>query len=249
MLSDNAADLPAFLTTDPKGQRVIEYLTRLSTHLQQEREVMLKELDLLTGHIGHIKEIVATQQNYAKVSGIIEIIALPDLIEDAVRIVAPGLERHGIHVERDFSPIPDVSVDKHSVLQILLNLLRNAKQALDDTHLKGEARDKTIRISLRSPDPDRFAIVVQDNGVGLPPENLTRIFSHGFTTRRDGHGFGLHSGANAARRMGGSLSVASDGPNLGASFTLELPLNPRKSAPAREPGTQQESNSHEYASH
>jgi len=246
LLRDNADDLPTFLTTDPKGQRVIDYLGRLGSHLEAEREIMLRELDLLTGHIGHIKEIVATQQNYAKVSGLIEVIPLPDLIEDALRIVAPGLERHGIDVERDFASIPPASVDKHSVLQILLNLLRNAKQALDDAHLHGAPRRKVVRIKLGLSAPDRFAIEVRDNGVGLSPENLTRIFAHGFTTRRDGHGFGLHSGANDARRMGGSLSVASAGAGLGAVFTLELPINPRSPNPPAPPLPEQELIHHEY---
>jgi signal transduction histidine kinase len=69
-------------------------------------------------------------------------------------------------------------------------------------------------------------IRVEDNGIGIPPENLTRIFSHGFTTRPDGHGFGLHIGAINAREMGGSLSVASEGTGRGATFTLILPMSP-----------------------
>jgi signal transduction histidine kinase len=70
----------------------------------------------------------------------------------------------------------------------------------------------------------RVRVSVIDNGVGIPAENLTRIFNQGFTTRKDGHGFGLHSGALAARELGGSLHVHSDGAGQGASFTLELPL-------------------------
>ena len=187
---------------------------------------MLRELELLTGHLGHIKEIVATQQNYAKVSGLIEVISLPDLVEDAIRIVEPGLSAHGIQLERDHKAVPPVAVDKHSVLQILLNLLRNAKQAVKDSDLE----EKSIRVRIHRWAEDRVRIVVEDTGVGLPPENLTRIFSHGFTTRRDGHGFGLHSGANAARRMGGVLWAESDGLGCGATFTLELPLSARETA-------------------
>jgi len=68
--------------------------------------------------------------------------------------------------------------------------------------------------------------IVEDNGVGIPAGNLIRIFQHGFTTRKDGHGFGLHSAANAAREMKGALTVHSDGPGRGATFTLELPAAP-----------------------
>jgi signal transduction histidine kinase len=74
------------------------------------------------------------------------------------------------------------------------------------------------------------AITVRDNGIGIAPENLTRIFGHGFTTKKDGHGFGLHSGALAAKQMNGSLSVHSDGLGKGASFTLELPAAPAADA-------------------
>jgi signal transduction histidine kinase len=66
--------------------------------------------------------------------------------------------------------------------------------------------------------------------VGIASENLTRVFHHGFTTKRGGHGFGLHSSANAAVEMGGRLSARSDGPGLGATFVLELPLEKRAAA-------------------
>jgi signal transduction histidine kinase len=77
-----------------------------------------------------------------------------------------------------------------------------------------------------SAEDSRINIVVTDNGVGIPSENLNRIFNHGFTTRQQGHGFGLHSGALAAREMGGKLTARSDGSGAGATFTLELPLQP-----------------------
>ena len=226
MLQEHSGELPDFLSHDPKGQHVVPYLAKLGSHLEEERQVMLRELELLTGHVGHIKQIVATQQNYAKVSGLTEVVSLPELVEDAIRIVEPGLNRHGIRLEREHKAVPAVAVDKHSVLQILLNLLRNAKQALKDS----DNPEKKIRVRIHRWGEDRIRISVEDTGVGVPPENLTQIFSHGFTTRRDGHGFGLHSGANAARQMGGALWAESDGPGRGATFTLELPLSARETA-------------------
>ncbi len=221
MLEEHSGNLPEFLAHDPKGQRVVPYIAKLGSHLEEERQIMLQELVLLTGHIGHIKEIVATQQDYAKVSGLIEVLTLSDVIDDAIRIVEPGLATSGIHLERDYETVPPVAVDKHSVLQILLNLLRNAKQALKDS----ESDHKRIRVHIERWGEDRIRIAVEDTGVGLAPENLTRVFSHGFTTKRDGHGFGLHSGANAARQMRGSLWAESEGVGRGATFILELPLN------------------------
>jgi two-component system, NtrC family, sensor kinase len=112
-----------------------------------------------------------------------------------------------------------VEVEKHKLLQILVNLLQNAKHAL----VEGGTLDKQLTLKVALTEEGLVRISVIDNGMGIAPENLTRIFSHGFTTRKDGHGFGLHSGALAAREMGGSLTARSDGPGRGATFTLEFP--------------------------
>jgi signal transduction histidine kinase len=220
LLQRHAGGIDEFLLQDPKGQRVLPYLAKLGSHLQEEHLVLIGELELLTSHVGHIKRIVAAQQSYAKVSGLIESLSLSELTEDAVRILQSGLERQKIHLTRDFEDVPPVHSDKHQILQILLNLLRNAKQSI------GEAGkpEKTIRVRIRRHGDDRVRLDVRDSGVGLAAENLTRIFAHGFTTKPDGHGFGLHSGALAAKRLGGSLWAESEGPGLGATFTLELPL-------------------------
>jgi signal transduction histidine kinase len=158
------------------------------------------------------------QQTYARISGVTESLQVRDLIEDALHINSAALVRHGVELVRDYAEVPLVSTDRHKVLQILVNLIRNAKYACDDSALA----EKRITVRLRR-SGERVEISVQDNGVGIPAENLARIFNHGFTTRKDGHGFGLHSGANAARELGGSLTVHSDGRGKGATFTLELP--------------------------
>ena len=220
MLEEHSADLPQFLAADPKGQRVLPYLGKLGKHLNEERTGMLEELRLLIDHVGHIKEIVATQQNYAKVSGLVAEVSLAALVEDAFRIISPGFERHQIAVIKQFDEVPVINADKHKILQILLNLLRNAKQAIKDS--SNEVREIRVRVFLH--EGERVRIEVADSGVGLSKENLTRIFAHGFTTKRNGHGFGLHSGALAAREMGGSLWAESEGPDCGAKFTLDLPF-------------------------
>jgi PAS domain S-box-containing protein len=220
MLEQHSGDLPEFLAKDPKGQRVLPYLAKLGDHFQSERDILLAELESLSSHVGHIKQIVATQQSYAKLSGLVENISLSDVVDDALRILEAGLVRHKIGVEREFEILPTIAADKHQVLQILLNLLRNAKQAVQE----GGGEQRVIRISIRRLGERRISLAVQDNGVGLAPENLTRIFAHGFTTKADGHGFGLHSCALAASQMGGSLRAESEGPGHGATFVLELPL-------------------------
>lgn len=226
LLNNHSSDLVNFLTNDPKGKIIPSYLSNLSERLAEEQQDLLKELELLVKNIEHIKEIVAMQQNYARVSGIIESLSIRSLVDDALQMHTAALTRHGILVVREYEDVPIISMDKHKVLQILVNLIRNAKYAMDTS----ARRDKRLTISIRMNAENFVETSVADNGIGIPPENLTRIFSHGFTTKRDGHGFGLHSGAIAAREMGGRLYAKSEGPGQGATFVLELPLTAARPA-------------------
>ncbi|MFO1497881.1 MAG: ATP-binding protein [Verrucomicrobiota bacterium] len=221
MMKEHAADLGEFLTSDVKGRQVPLFVENLGEHLTKEQGVLLEEVASLQKHVGHIKEIVSMQQGYAKVSGVFERLPIVDLIEDALRLNAGALGRHEVQVAREYQPeLPLITVDRHKTLQILVNLIRNAQHACD------EAGSKNKKIILRIESAGQLVrISVIDNGIGIPPENLNRIFNHGFTTRKNGHGFGLHSGALAAKEMGGALRVSSGGTGQGACFILELPVS------------------------
>jgi PAS domain S-box-containing protein len=220
MIQENITRLGDYLTKDAKGRQLPDYLNRLGAFLAEEQQTMLREIDLIRRNVEHIKDIVTTQQTYARVSAVTEKVKMSDLVEEALRINANALARHDVIVTREFDPqVPDIVADKHKVLQILVNLIRNARHACDDA-ARGDKK-LTVRVARSE---DNVRVVVADNGIGIPAENLTRIFNHGFTTRKDGHGFGLHSGALAAKEMGGTLTAQSDGPNQGATFTLQLPL-------------------------
>jgi C4-dicarboxylate-specific signal transduction histidine kinase len=210
-----------FLTDDPRGLGVPRFVVQLADHLNKEHRALQQEHELLAKNIEHIKEIVAMQQDYARVSGFLEQVSLAQLMDDALQMNRAGMARHGIQVERHYAAAPLVTVDKHKVLQILVNLVNNAKYAMQ---ISGNPL-KRLEVDISANGDRRVKVVVKDNGVGIPPANLTRVFAHGFTTRKDGHGFGLHSGANAAKEMGGVLKAHSDGIGKGAAFTLELPFS------------------------
>jgi PAS domain S-box-containing protein len=220
LLTERNGDLANFLTNDPNGKKLPSFLAKLGVFLEEENAEVLREVDQLGRNIEHIKEVVAMQQSYAKVSGVFENLPAERLVEDAIAMNMRAFERHGVTIERDFAPVPLVCVDRHKVLQILINLIRNAKYALDDS----QRSDKRLTIRIVAGTERKVRIILQDNGIGISPENLTRIFAHGFTTRKDGHGFGLHSGANAAHEIGGSLTAESEGLGRGATFILELPI-------------------------
>jgi signal transduction histidine kinase len=222
LLHEKGPALADFIVNDERGKRIPEYLVSLGEQLAGDQKMALEELASLRDNLEHIKDTVAMQQSYAKLCGVTETIAVVDLVEDSLRLNAGAFVRHGVTLQREFSDVPAITVDKHKVLQILVNLVRNAKYACDES---GRS-DKLITLRIAAA-PAGVSISVSDNGVGIAAENMPRLFTHGFTTRASGHGFGLHSGALAAQELGGSLRVHSDGPGHGATFTLELPCSPK----------------------
>jgi PAS domain S-box-containing protein len=223
LLREHQPDLAEFLTHDPKGRRVPEFLASLARHAVEERDRLLQEVSAMQKNIDHIKEIVSMQQAYATMVGVVEPLDPRTMMEDSLRMNSAALIRHEVLAVREFQPAPPVLGEKAKVLQILVNLIRNAKYACDET----DRPDKVVTLRIApATTSGRVQMIVQDNGVGIPAENLTRIFGHGFTTRPNGHGFGLHSAANAAREMKGTLTVQSAGRGQGATFTLELPVAP-----------------------
>jgi signal transduction histidine kinase len=227
LLAFQGQDFGRFITDDPRGQKLPDYLKRLSGHLALEQSDLIRKVESLTENIQHIKEIVATQQTYAKVAGVWEKVSPEDIVEDALRMQGEGLARHNIRLMRDYKKAPSLLADRHKLLQILFNLLQNAKHAC----YKSDAAERQVTVRIRARNEQCVEISVQDNGIGIAPENLARIFAQGFSTRKGGHGFGLHSSVLMAQDMGGSLRAYSDGPGKGATFVLELPLTPKADHP------------------
>jgi PAS domain S-box-containing protein len=225
LLKEHESDLGDYITNDAKGKLIPQFLGQLADRIVDDRARMLAEIESLRSHIAHVKDIVTMQQDYARLSGASEPLDPVGLVEDALRMNTAALARHEVSVIREFQPTAAVFAERGKVLQILVNLIRNAKYACDD----GKSGRKEIILRVSVCGPDRVRIEVADTGAGIAPENITKIFVHGFTTKSTGHGFGLHSSANAAREMNGSLTAHSDGPNKGAQFFLDLPA----AAPAK----------------
>jgi PAS domain S-box-containing protein len=230
LMNEHNADLGDFFTHDAKGKALPGYLNKLVAALAAEKHSIATELESLTRSIDHIKDIVATQQSYSGATSLVEAVQIEELLEDAVRINAAAIARQRVAIIKDYAQVPALLLDKHRVLQILTNLIGNAWQAMDG------ALDRMHQITLRTQvsgptDTPRLMIRIEDNGRGIARANLAKLFTHGFTTRQDGHGFGLHSCVLAAKEMQGTLTAHSNGPDQGATFTLELPANRAESTP------------------
>jgi predicted ATPase/signal transduction histidine kinase len=232
LMNEHEHDLPRFIDTDPRGKALFPYLNQLVSALLAERKEAMNDLDRMSLSVNHITYVVSTQQAHAGPSRVQEMSQPHELIEEAVQLCAQAIEQSGIVVVRRYEDVPITALDRQRLVQILVNLIGNAAQAME--RVPAAARQLTLTTGLASGDSDedgevgdkgkRIRITVQDAGEGITAQNLTRIFAHGFTTRMTGHGFGLHSSALAATEMGGKLTVHSDGPGCGAIFTIDLPL-------------------------
>ncbi|MFJ7794880.1 DAHL domain-containing protein [Pseudomonas sp. NPDC096950] len=220
LINEHPTDLGSFLSEDAKGKLLPGYLNQLVDAIALEQQGMTDELAQLTKSVDHIKDIVATQQSYAGANSLMEPVQISELLEDALRMNSGALTRHHVTVVKEYSEVPRVMGDKHRLLLILINLISNAKYAMSD--LSDRPRQMTLGVKIV--DDTILQVSVKDDGEGIPAENMTRIFAHGFTTRKEGHGFGLHSCALAAIEMNGHLTAHSDGPGKGAQFTLQIPL-------------------------
>jgi PAS domain S-box-containing protein len=222
MMQEHAPALGDYLTHDPKGQQIPGYLATLAEYLAQEQATMLQELMSLSKNIEHIKQIISMQQSLARFGGLQEPVLLTEVTEQALAINQAALERQQIEVVREYAELPQVMIDRHQVLQILVNLISNAIHAM--RACPGRQHCLTLRVGRAEAREGWIRLQVRDTGVGIKAEHLTRIFAQGFTTKQDGHGFGLHSSALAAKLIGGTLRADSPGEGQGATFTLDVPV-------------------------
>jgi signal transduction histidine kinase len=224
MIQEHAEDFENFVTNDPKGKQLPGYIAQLAEYIVQEKTAVLEEISALRKNVDHVKDIVAMQQTYARVSGVTEVVKPTELVEDALRMNASALARHNVQFLKEYDEnLPELTVDKHKALQILVNLIRNARQACD----AGGREEKRLTMRVASTGKG-VRLALTDNGVGISEADMGRLFTHGFTTKKDGHGFGLHSSFLAAKEIKGLLTAHSDGPGKGATFTLELPCQPEE---------------------
>jgi len=223
LINAHLEDLGSYLTEDAKGKRIPASLEKLGAHLAEEQKTILREMKSLVRNIRHMKQIIISHQGMVKSVGHAERISLVDVVAHAMELSFQPEDDTWITICRDYQEVPAVLADQHQLLQILVNLLRNAKQAMRQYVV--DRHELILNVKLK-PDDERFVVMtIQDSGIGIAPEHLSKMFVRGFTTKPDGNGIGLHSSIIAIKNMGGSMTVHSDGLGQGATFTLIFPVH------------------------
>ncbi len=220
MLTEQGTQVGKFIDGDERGQKIPSYLAQLGEHLITENKSLQKEAQGIVVHVEHICKIVAAQQTYARRGGVSESVNVAELLDNAIALNFGAGVGTGVQISRRYDVVPPLTLDRHKLIQILGNFLSNARHALQD---RPEGQ-RVLTPSIRLQSADWLIIEVEDSGVGIDANALSRLFEFGFTTKTDGHGFGLHSSAILAKELGGDVSGHSEGPGRGARFTLRLPL-------------------------
>lgn len=226
MLENHRDNLCSFLTSDPKGMLIPQYLIALNQKLQEENNNISTEVSNLSKNIQHIRSIIESQQSISKTKGNIEKIYLPDLIDDALRISGSNITNNGIEFSKNFKDVGHIESDKTKIMQIIINFFRNARESIDANPI---IKNKKINLTIQK-NKNNLDISVEDNGNGISPDALEQIFNFGFTTKEKGHGFGLHSSILAAKELGGDIRAESEGEGMGAKFILTIPIKQEKTS-------------------
>jgi PAS domain S-box-containing protein len=216
MMRENRASLAVFLAQDPRGRHLPEYLPALAAELAGTTESVQLEMNVIENLLNHLRDIVSAQQAHAQGGGMREPVNLRDIVESALTMQAPELA--GTEIVRDYAELEPVITDRHKLLQILVNFVSNARDALS----LGGASPGRITVALRAED-EHAVISVTDSGVGMSEVVMANLWQFGYTTKVDGHGFGLHNSANAAQEIGATIAAFSEGVGEGSRFVLRLP--------------------------
>ena len=221
LFQKHGEDLGSFFSTNPKGKQIPAYLEKLAGQLVEEQRAAIVELERLRENANHAQQCVASHQDLAKVRGITEPIVVAELMEEAIAANQAFLGATKIDVVREFEEIPLLIIDKRQVLEVMIDVLHNACQAMTSVSVK----QLTVRAKIIPGPPDSVCLEVQDSGVGIASEDLIKIFGQGSTSKDGTRGMSLHNGALVAKNLGGALRAHSEGIGHGATFSLELPGN------------------------
>ena len=224
MLSEYEDDLGRFFTSDARRKHFMPFLRQLNDRSGD----LLVEVQSLIENVDHVNSVVTAQRAHATTSAQESLCEPEEIIQSAIQITTESFRESRIKLNQSFDKINPVVLDKEKLLQVLVNLLSNARNAID----KAKSNQREVSINLRAEGCHEFKITVMDTGIGIAAADIEGIFSQGFLTRNTHrrYGSGLHHNAQVIQEMGGTLTATSGGKNQGASFQISLPIQQNSSS-------------------
>ncbi len=220
MLRENQDNLERFLIEDERGKLLIQYFIKLEEGLFAEHQDLKTTTDRLKNMVDAIADIVSAQYSYANVDWLVEEVNLEKTVEEALSVIQQQLDSYHVKVVTQFVEIESIPIQRIKLLHSLINIFKNACEAMYET----EKNQRILNISINYSQENEKAVVItiRDNGIGIAPENLERIFSYGFTSKKGRYGLGLHSCANYMTEMGGKIWAENNPDGMGVSFFLKF---------------------------
>ena len=171
----------------------------------------------------HIESIIHLQLRYARLSGNVENVNVNKVVLDSLEMLDESITKYSVTLIKDLDPnLPPIKSEKSKLLQVVVNLVKNGVEAMRDA----DSVERTLAISTHTDSSgENIAISIKDTGMGFAPEDKKKLFTYGYTTKKTGSGFGLHSCANFLIANKGSIEAISDGPGTGAEFIVHLSLS------------------------
>lgn len=219
LLRENSGRIGEFFSQDPRGPKLADYLMKISGVMRQECRANLERVARIRKSLFHIQEIISHQEQWAHRPEFAFETDLAEVFQEVLLLNQDRLDQAGIVTELQVEPKLELMLNKSKLTQVLVNLVRNAIQAMERT--AGGAR--VLTLLARRLDDQSIEIEIQDTGCGMTDEVQASLFHHGFTTKENSQGIGLHYCANAVRTMGGAIAASSGGPGRGASIRIRLP--------------------------
>ena len=219
LLREHIDHIDQFIFEDPRGKKLLNYYLKLEEPLRKEREDIVTQSERLDEKISIINDVITAQQSHAVSSQITSETVLSEIVESTLSLQEDLVEDYKLDVTTDLKATTPVIAQRSKLIHVLVNFIKNAGESMEENH----PENKKLTIKTWE-DSYKVYLSVTDNGLGIKGENLDKIFSHTYTTKKKGHGFGLHSSANYMKEMGGKIKVSSEGRGKGTTFTLVFPI-------------------------
>ena len=219
LLQSQADNLQGFYRDDPRSEKIPGLISAITESAISQIADVHCELKEIANNADHISAVISGQRENSKSGNQLEPVSIDSLVDQSLAACKVHFQKHSIDVDKDIeSNLPLIPTDRHQVIQILANLLKNACEAVSEANIS----NPKINVNVKK-HRDSLRVEVIDNGIGIDTEKMSHIFERGFTTKSSGCGFGLHSCVAIAEELGGSLSASSDGALQGSTFAFTLP--------------------------
>lgn len=219
LLRDHIDHIDQFIFEDPKGKKLLNYYLKLEEPLKKERDDIVSQSERLDEKISIINDVIIAQQSHAGSARNTSETSLTDIVEITLSLQDDLADQDSLNIFKDLKAKTPVIAERSKLIHVLVNFIKNAVESMEEN--PPENKNLTIK---SWEDSYKVYLSVTDNGSGIKIENLDKIFAHTYTTKKKGHGFGLHSSANYMQEMGGKIEVVSQGVGKGTTFTLVFPI-------------------------